>query len=123
MANSLKENDVSNTLLSILAQEQSSPFSMAPLFLLMLIFIVFMIFSSRSRKRQEREHLEKVKSLDKGARVMLSSGLIATIEKIDIEAQEVRLLIDEDKRVFAVYSLAAVAKIFEEKKSSVKKDD
>ena len=107
----------------VLAQEGGGLGGMAPLFLLMLIFIVFMIFSSRSRKRQEREHLEKVKNLDKGARVMLSSGLIASIDKIDTEAQEVRLLIDEDKRVFAVYSLAAVAKIFDEKKSSAKKED
>lgn len=97
---------------------------MAPFILMMVVVIVIMFFMSRSRKRQEAEHQEKVKKLEKGARVMLTSGLIASIDKIDEEAQEVRLMIDEEKRVYATYALAAVAKIFEEtKKSSAKKED
>ena len=115
-------------LLTILAQEgqpaDGGIGSMAPFILMMLVVVVIMFFMSRSRKRQEAEHQAKVKKLDKGARVMLTSGLIASVDKIDEEAQEIRLLIDEDKKVFATYAVAAVAKIFEEtKKSSAKKDD
>lgn len=96
---------------------------LAPMFLLILIFIVFMYFMRRSQKRQEAEHKQMVEGLEKGARVMLNSGLIARVDKVDKDAQEARLLIDEDKRVFAIYNLLAIAKVFEEKKSSVKKDD
>jgi preprotein translocase subunit YajC len=110
-----------------LAQEgqpaDAGAFSMAPFILMMLVVIVIMFFMSRSRKRQEAEHLAKVKKLEKGARVMLTSGLIASVDRINEEDQEVRLLIDDDKKVFATYAIAAVAKIFEEKKSSAKKDD
>lgn len=97
---------------------------MAPFILMMVVVIVIMFFMSRSRKRQEAEHKEKVKKLEKGARVMLTSGLIAGVDKINEDDQEIRLVIDEDKKVYATYALAAVAKIFEEtKKSSAKKDD
>ncbi|MCB9934882.1 MAG: preprotein translocase subunit YajC [Planctomycetes bacterium] len=95
---------------------------MAPIILVFLVLIVVMFFMRRSQKRQESEHRKMVENLDKGTRVMLNSGLIARIEKIDKEANEAKLLIDEDKRVFAIYSLLAIAKVFEEKKSSVKED-
>lgn len=113
-----------NTLLTFLAQEgqpEASPLgSFAPMILIVLIFIVFMIFMRRSQKRQESTHRQMVEKLEKGTRVMLNSGLIAKVEKIDTEAQEAKLLIDEEKKVFATYSLLAIAKVFEEKKSSVK---
>lgn len=95
----------------------------APMILIILIFIVFMFFMRRSQKRQESEHKKMVEDLEKDARVMLNSGLIARVDKIDKEAQEARLLIDEDKKVFAIYSLLSIAKVFEEKKSSPKKED
>lgn len=116
-----------NTLLTILAQgqqPQQNPIAgFAPMILIILIFIVFMFFMRRSQKRQEEQHRKMVEDLDKGTRVMLNSGLIARVDKIDKEAQEARLLIDEDKKVYAMYALAAVAKVFEEKKSSVKKEE
>ena len=114
------------TLLTFLAQEgapAASPLEgMAPIILVFLVLIVVMFFMRRSQKRQEGEHRKMVENLDKGTRVMLNSGLIARIEKIDKEANEAKLLIDEDKKVFAIYSLLAIAKVFEEKKSSVKED-
>lgn len=118
-----------STSLMFLAQEGAPPAGggfgdMSIFILMMLVVIVIMFFMSRSRKRQEAEHLAKVKQLEKGSRVMLTSGLIAAVEKVDEEAQEVRLVIDEDKKVYATYALAAVAKIFEEtKQSSAKKED
>ncbi len=110
-------------ILFLAQQEGGGLAGLAPMFLLILIFIVFMFFMRRSQKRQEAEHKTMVEGLDKGARVMLNSGLIARVDKIDVDAQEARLLIDEDKRVFAVYNLLSIAKVFEEKKSSVKKDE
>ena len=98
--------------------------SMMPLFVLMgAVLLVMWFFSSRSRKRQEAEHKNKIKQLEKGTRVMLSSGLIARVDKVDPEADEVRVVIDEDKKVYSTYATAAIAKIFDEKRSSVKDDD
>lgn len=94
-----------------------------PMLLIIIIFVVFMVFMRRSQKRQEATHRQMVEKLEKGARVMLNSGLIARVEKIDTDAQEAKLLIDEEKKVFAIYSLLAIAKVFEEKTESVKKDD
>jgi hypothetical protein len=48
---------------------------------------------------------------------------MARVDKIDTENQEARLLVDEEKKVHAVYSLMAIAKVFEETKSAPKKDD
>lgn len=95
---------------------------MAPMFLIILIFIVFMVFMSRSRKRQEAEHKKMVEAIEPGTRVMLNSGLIAKVDKVDVENQEIRVVIDEEKKVHANYNLQVVAKVFEEQKSSVKKD-
>jgi preprotein translocase subunit YajC len=103
--------------------QQEQP-SMMPLFVLMgAVLLVMWFFSSRSRKRQDAEHKNKIKQLEKGTRVMLTSGLIAKVDKVDKEADEVRVLIDEDKKVYSTYTTAAIAKIFDEKRSSVKEDD
>ncbi|MCB9894429.1 MAG: preprotein translocase subunit YajC [Planctomycetes bacterium] len=103
--------------------QQEAP-SMMPLFVLMgAVLLVMWFFSSRSRKRQEAEHKNKIKQLEKGTRVMLTSGLIAKVDKVDEESDEVRVIIDEDKKVYSTYATAAIAKIFDEKRSSVKDDD
>lgn len=116
-----------NTLLTFLAQGEApdaNPIAgFAPMILIVLIFIVFMFFMRRSQKRQEATHRNMVEELEKGTRVMLNSGLIARIEKIDKEAKEVKLLVDEDKKVYSNYSILAIAKVFEETKANVKKDD
>jgi preprotein translocase YajC subunit len=117
-------------LLLTLAQEgapaappEVSPFAgMAPIFLIALLFIVFMVFMRRSQKRQQAEHHKMVEGLSSGAKVMLNSGLIARVDRIDRENQEARVVIDEDKKVHATYNLLAIAKVFDEQKSSVKKD-
>lgn len=126
-----------NTLLTILAQEGATGAakgaaegqaqdpgigSMAPMFLIIIIFIVFMVFMSRSRKRQESEHKKMVEGIQPGTRVMLNSGLISRVDKVDVENQEVRLVVDEEKKVHATYNLLAVAKVFEAQQSSVKKE-
>jgi preprotein translocase YajC subunit len=102
------------------AQQVSPLAGMAPMLLIITLFVVFMIFMSRSRKRQEAEHQKMVLGLEPGTRVMLNSGLIARIDRIDVENREVRVVVDEEKRVHATYSSAAVAKVFDEKKTSVK---
>jgi preprotein translocase subunit YajC len=120
-----------NTLLTILAQEggQQAPppgsglGAMAPMFLIILIFIVFMVFMSRSRKRQEADHKKMVEAIEPGTRVMLNSGLIAKVDKIDAENQEARLIVDEEKKVHSTYNLLAIAKVFDAKTSSVKKEE
>jgi preprotein translocase YajC subunit len=114
---------VKTHVIHILAKEQAQP-SMWPMMVMMLlIFVEFMFFMSRSRKRQESQHKKMIESLEPGTRVLLNSGLMARVDKIDTENQEARLLVDEEKKVHAVYSLMAIAKVFEETKSAPKKDD
>jgi preprotein translocase YajC subunit len=109
-----------NISVQVLAQEGGDA-GMFPIMIMMLvIFVVFMFFMSRSRKRQEATHKKMVEGLQSGTRVMLNSGLVAKVDKVDVENQEARLLIDEDKKVHAIYSLMAIAKVFEEKKVNEK---
>jgi preprotein translocase YajC subunit len=114
-------------LLTILAQEggEGPPpgagiAGIMPMLLIITLFIVFMIFMSRSRKRQEADHQKMVLGLEAGTKVMLNSGLIARIESIDVENRELRVVVDEEKKVHALYSAMAVAKVFDEKKTSAK---
>lgn len=97
--------------------------TMLPFILIIGVFVVFMVFSSRSRKRQQAQHEEQVLNLEKGARVMLTSGLYATVDKVDKEAREVRIVIDEDKKVCADYNVLAIAKVMETETTTVKKDE
>ena len=87
--------------------------------LMMLVLFVFVFFSRRGQKRQQAEHQRMVESLKGGTKVMLNSGLIGLVDKVDKENQEVRLLIDEDKRVHARYNWGAVTKVFSEEVSNV----
>lgn len=108
-----------------LAQEQPAqdPLAGMGMFLLLpILLIVFFIFARRSQKRQQAEHEKMVEGLTAGTKVMLNSGLIGLIEKVDKDNQEVRLLIDEDKKVHARYNWGAVTKVFKEEVAN-KKDD
>jgi preprotein translocase YajC subunit len=103
------------------AQAEVSPLAgMAPILLMVALFIVFMIFMGRSRRRQEAEHQKMVLGLEPGTKVMLNSGLIGRIDRIDVENREIRMVIDEEKKVHSTYNVIAVAKVFDEKKSTVK---
>lgn len=95
---------------------------MGPLLLFGVVIVVFMIFMSRSKRRQEADHKRKIEELEAGAKVMLTSGLIARVDKIDKENQEARLMIDEEKKVHGIYNIMAIAKIFDEKQSTAKEE-
>ncbi|MBX3473203.1 MAG: preprotein translocase subunit YajC [Planctomycetes bacterium] len=106
------------------AQGAQDPFAGMGMFLLLpLLLIVFFIFARRSQKRQAAEHEALVQSLTAGTKVMLNSGLIGLVDKVDKENQEVRLLIDEDKKVHARYNWGAVTKVFKEEVANVAKDE
>jgi preprotein translocase YajC subunit len=92
------------------------------LIMMMLVMGVFIYFSRRSQKRQQTEHQKMIESLKGGTKVMLNSGLIGLVDKVDKDNQEVRLLIDEDKRVHARYNWGAVTKVFSEEVANVSKD-
>lgn len=112
--------DFSNML--PLAQQQAAqdPLAGMGMFLLLpILLVVFFIFARRSQKRQAAEHEKLVASLTAGTKVMLNSGLIGLVDKVDKENQEVRLLIDEDKKVHARYNWGAVTKVFKEEVANV----
>lgn len=101
------------------ADAGGGPESMMLFLLLPIMLVVFFIFSRRSQKRQQAEHQKMVESLESGAKVMLSSGMIGLVDKVDKDNQEVRVLIDEDKRVHARFNWGAVTKVFTEKVENV----
>lgn len=92
------------------------------LIMMMLVMGVFIYFSRRSQKRQQAEHQKMIESLKGGTKVMLNSGMIGLVDKVDKDNQEVRLLIDEDKKVHARFNWGAVTKVFTEEVSNVAKD-
>jgi preprotein translocase YajC subunit len=93
------------------------------LIMMMLVMGVFIFFSRRSQKRQQTEHQKMIESLKGGTKVMLNSGLIGLVDKVDKDNQEVRLLIDEDKRVHARFNWGAVTKVFSEEVNNVAAKD
>lgn len=105
------------------AQTQDPLAGMGMFLLLPLLLIVFFIFARRSQKRQQAEHEKMVQSLSAGTRVMLNSGLIGVVDKVDKDNQEVRLLIDDDKKVHARYNWGAVSKVFKEEVANVPEKD
>jgi preprotein translocase YajC subunit len=111
-----------NTWLPLAQQAQDPMAGMGMFLLLPILLIVFFIFARRSQKRQQAEHEKMVQSLQAGTKVMLNSGLIGLVDKVDKENQEVRLLIDEDKKVHARFNWGAVTKVFKEEVANVAED-
>jgi preprotein translocase YajC subunit len=101
------------------AAQPASPFGMEIFFLLAVVMVVVMLFGRRSQKRQAQEHQKMIEKLSAGTKVMLNSGMIALVDKVDAENQEVRLLIDEDKKVHARFNWAAITKVFKEETANV----
>lgn len=101
-------------------QPQDPMGGMAIMILPIIILVVFMLFARRSQKRQQDELRKTVENLKPGARVMLNSGLLGRVDKVDKDNQEVRLLIDEDKKVHALFNWAAVARVLDEKVATAK---
>ena len=71
---------------SALAQAQSAPPQGSPFSMLIILggFAVFMyLFMIRPQQKRQKEHKELVASLGKGDEVILNSGLLGKIAKVD----------------------------------------
>lgn len=97
-------------------------FDTSMLVMMGVIFVVFIYFSSRSNKRRMKEHQKKIESAQKGDKVELQSGMIGVIDKVDSENKEVRVIIDEEKNVRAIFNIGAIKDLIVTEKVSVKKD-
>jgi preprotein translocase YajC subunit len=103
--------------------QESAGSGMEMLLMMGVVFIVIMFFSSRSNKRRMAEQQKKIEAAKKGDKVVLQSGMIAVVDKVDPENSEVRLVIDEEKNVRALFNIGAIKDLITTEKSSVKKDD
>ncbi len=101
---------------------QEGGFDTSMLIMMGVIFVVFIYFSGRSNKRRAAEHQKKISAAQKGDKVELQSGMIGVIDKVDTENREVRIIIDEEKNVRALFSIGAIKDLITTEKVSVKKD-
>jgi preprotein translocase subunit YajC len=89
------------------------------LFPFILIFVVFYFLIIRPQKKRQQEHQKLVDNLKKGDRVLLSSGLIATIAGV----QKDRIVLRVSDTVKLEYQKSAVAAVLDEKADAAAKGD
>ena len=65
---------------------------------LILIFVIFYFFLIRPQQKKVKEHKSMVENLKRGDKVVTSSGIIGTIERI-IDNEKAEILIAENVKV------------------------
>ena len=70
---------------------------------LILIFVIFYFFLIRPQQKKVKEHKLMVENLKRGDKVVTSSGIIGTIERI-IDEEKAEVLIAENVKVEIVKS-------------------
>ena len=84
----------------------SGPNIFAQLLPLILIFVVFYFLLIRPQQKKIRQHLDMVKALRRGDRVVTGGGIIGTIYRV-VDDKEVIVEIAENNRVRVVRSTIA----------------
>ena len=69
---------------------------MTPFLLIMVVIYFFMI---RPQVKRQQQHTQMVKSLERGAKVITSGGIVATVVKVDNEAGRVVAEIADGEKV------------------------
>ena len=70
-------------------QQQGNPWlSMLPF---ILIFVVMIFFMNRSQKKQMQKHQEMLDKITKGTKVLLTSGIYATVAEVHEKAMIVEI--------------------------------
>ena len=70
---------------------------------LILIFVIFYFFLIRPQQKKVKEHKAMVENLKRGDKVVTSSGIIGTIERI-IDDERAEVLIAENVKVEVIKS-------------------
>ena len=70
---------------------------------LILIFVIFYFFLIRPQQKKVKEHKVMVESLKRGDKVVTSSGIIGTIERI-IDNEKAEVLIAQNVKVEIITS-------------------
>ena len=65
---------------------------------LILIFVIFYFFLIRPQQKKVKEHKAMVESLKRGDKIVTSSGIIGTVERI-IDNERAEILIAENVKV------------------------
>tara|TARA_B110000238_G_scaffold174166_1_gene193706 strand:+ start:257 stop:541 length:285 start_codon:yes stop_codon:yes gene_type:complete len=65
---------------------------------LILIFVIFYFFLIRPQQRKVKEHKAMVENLKRGDKIITSSGIIGTIERL-IDIDKVEVLIADNVKV------------------------
>ena len=80
---------------------ESTWFSLVPM---ILIFVVMYFLVLRPQEKKQKEHASMVKSVKKGEKVLLSSGIFGTIVKASDESEYVNVQISENSIVTVLKS-------------------
>ena len=75
---------------------------------LILIFVIFYFFLIRPQQKKVKEHKIMVENLKRGDKVITSSGIIGTVERI-IDNEKAEILIAENVKVEVIKSTGVQA--------------
>ena len=70
---------------------------------LILIFVIFYFFLVRPQQKKAKEHKIMIENLKRGDKVVTSSGIIGTVERI-IDNEKAEILIAENVKVEVIKS-------------------
>jgi len=76
-----------------------------------LLMYVFMILPQKRERNRWNAMIEKMKKND---RVLMSCGIIGTVHTVSKEKNEIVVKVDDDTNTKMTFSLAAVARVFDE---------
>lgn len=72
-----------------------------------VLVIMFYLLLIRPQQSRFREHTDMLKGLHKGDKIVLQSGMIAVIDKIDADSQEVLVILHEGHKATVLRSAIA----------------
>lgn len=90
-----------------------------PLFPVFLGVIVLYIFMFRSKRNQDRQLREKLSSVKRGDRVMMSGGILGKI--VEVKDSEVLVKVDENSNTKIWFTREAIRRVLTDEKAEAAK--
>ena len=95
-ATTIATTETAKSVVNEAARPEQGLMSFLPL---IIIFVVFYFFIIRPQSKKQKEQQKMIEALKKGDKVILSSGIVATIFKIEDNAEYVQVEIAENVKV------------------------
>ncbi len=91
--------------------------SMLPLIMIMIVFYFVLI---RPQNKKAKEHKNMIETLDRGAKVVINSGIIGTISKV--EKEKGQFIIEIAPNVYVSVLKESIAQLLDNKNSGIKNE-